>query len=152
MENNTLIDLDNLNEASQESLNITLYPFHGDQLLFKFNGRTLQKNDKGSVSQLLELDDNNSITNIFKIQDRNFVLTKKGIFMENENQKFDKNNLIFSGINCKKLVDDGENLWITTNKCLNILNKESGKIELINKTDGLPTDDLTDIILTENKV
>ncbi|MFK7772185.1 MAG: histidine kinase [Saprospiraceae bacterium] len=114
--NNTLIKMDKLNEADTKNLNSTLSPFHQDQLLlFKFNGRTIQKFEKGRVDLLLELSENNNITNIDKIQDRNFVLTKKGIIVENEKQKFDQGDLIFSGINCNKIIADRENnYWIGT--------------------------------------
>jgi len=73
------------------------------------------KFEKGQSKQILSLDIKNAITSIFKIQDRNFLITKKGIMVENEQQEFEQDQMIFKGINCNNIIADREmNYWIGT--------------------------------------
>ncbi|MFK8007143.1 MAG: histidine kinase [Saprospiraceae bacterium] len=64
---------------------------------------------------------------------------------------FDKANGMASNT-CKKVYAKGNQLMVATNQGVNIIDYKNNKIQLINKLDGLPTNDINDVNFGEDEI
>ncbi len=92
------------------------------------------------------------------VQDENGLIWigtgDRGIFAIDVNKivkNFDKSNGLVDNF-CKGIYRKGKNLYISTDKGLNILNTETYQTKIYNKSNGLISNNIVDIAFTQNKV